>query len=286
MSTNGTANQTHIDKDSIPTNYAPKDDLIGKAATNTHFMQTLPYPTYQYGVTTTPSPTPLKLYKKIHSILKKGIRVGKNGTNTFHKYDYVTEADVVDEMKRIFTENNLVYDFNIVDVSQVVGLDNVTQVTAKITLIDLDSGESKEYTFVGVGQDKGDKGLYKAYTGLQKYFFMKNFLISTGDDPEYDGQAPKTSTKSRSTTQTTETIKTESKSNGGANTTVLTGSTSVASGTTTNVTVGVGGIQPVTANGADNVTTTTTSGAAEVTKKPRSRFSPPKRTSNTDTQEE
>ena len=134
----------------------------------------------------TPAPLPLKLYAKIHKIIQDGIRVGKNGRNDFHKYDYVTEADVVDEMKRIFTENNMVYDFNIIGTRKIEGLENVTEVEAEITLIDLSSGESKVYSFFGQGQDKGDKGIYKAYTGLQKYFFMKNFLISTGDDPEND----------------------------------------------------------------------------------------------------
>ena len=170
----------------------PGQDLVPKMATTANFIQTIPIGgdsgnvTLGYGYLTTPAPLPLKLYAKIHKIIKDGIRIGKNGRNDFHKYDYVTEADVVDEIKRIFTENNLVYDFNIVGTRKVEGLENVTEVEAEITLIDLDSSESKVYSFFGQGQDKGDKGIYKAYTGLQKYFFMKNFLISTGDDPEND----------------------------------------------------------------------------------------------------
>ena len=186
----------------------PGQDLVPKMATTANFVQTIPIGgdsgSFSFTTTTPPAPVPLKLYTKIHKIIKDGIRIGKNGRNDFHKYDYVTEADVVDEIKRIFTENNLVYDFNIVGTRKVEGLENVTEVEAEITLIDLDSSESKVYSFFGQGQDKGDKGIYKAYTGLQKYFFMKNFLISTGDDPENDtGKANQAVAKPATTAATT-----------------------------------------------------------------------------------
>jgi ERF superfamily len=172
----------------------------GGGTTSAHYVQTIPYvsPDGNSGSFTFPNtsmPVPLKLYSKIHKIITDGVRVGKDGRNDFHKYDYVTEADVVEEMKAIFIKHNIVYDFSVNDVNNVV-VDGkeITRVEASITLVDLDSGESKVYTFFGDGQDKGDKGIYKAYTGLQKYFFMKNFLISTGDDPENDsGKANKPS---------------------------------------------------------------------------------------------
>ncbi len=49
-------------------------------------------------------------------------------------------------------------------------------------------------SWVGQGLDNADKGYYKAYTGAVKYFLMKTFMISTGDDPELDSyrdQAPR-----------------------------------------------------------------------------------------------
>ncbi len=51
-------------------------------------------------------------------------------------------------------------------------------------LLDVDSGESHVSTAYGQGQDKGDKGVYKAATGAEKYFLLKTFLIATGDDAE------------------------------------------------------------------------------------------------------
>ena len=38
----------------------------------------------------------------------------------------------------------------------------------------------------GSGQDAGDKGIFKAISGAQKYALMKAFMIPTGDDPEQD----------------------------------------------------------------------------------------------------
>jgi hypothetical protein len=52
------------------------------------------------------------------------------------------------------------------------------------TLLDGESGEALECPWLGCGEDKGDKALYKGYTGALKYFLLKLFLIPTGDDPE------------------------------------------------------------------------------------------------------
>lgn len=47
--------------------------------------------------------------------------------------------------------------------------------------------ETTEWQFwAGYGDDAGDKGIYKALTGAVKYALMKQFLVSTGDDPEGD----------------------------------------------------------------------------------------------------
>ena len=67
----------------------------------------------------------------------------------------------------------------------------VTTVPLQFTVIDSDSGESITGTVYGRGEDPTDKGVYKAYTGGQKYFLQKLFLLSTGDDPERDSPADK-----------------------------------------------------------------------------------------------
>lgn len=41
------------------------------------------------------APTITPLYAKLASIMGEVARVPKNGHNAFHKYDYVTESDLV-----------------------------------------------------------------------------------------------------------------------------------------------------------------------------------------------
>ena len=40
--------------------------------------------------------------------------------------------------------------------------------------------------WAGLGWDRGDKALYKGYSGALKYLILDTFLIPTGDDPEGD----------------------------------------------------------------------------------------------------
>lgn len=132
-----------------------------------------------------------ELYKKLGQIQAEGISVGKNGRNEFHKYDYVTEADVVEAIDKLFTKHNLLLLADTLDVNTVTNGEKTlyTRVKVKYTIIDVDTGQSLEQVFYGDGADNSDKGIYKAYTGSLKYFLMKTFRIATGDDPERDEAA-------------------------------------------------------------------------------------------------
>lgn len=138
-------------------------------------------------VLTTPSPFPVNVYKKLGEILKESLRVAKNGNNDFHKYKYATEADILEVGREAFTAHNLVYTVNQKSVSN--PNETLTRVELEITLVDLDSGEHLLLSAFGEGQDKGDKGIYKAVTGAIKYFLTKNLMISTNDDPENENEA-------------------------------------------------------------------------------------------------
>jgi hypothetical protein len=43
----------------------------------------------------------------------------------------------------------------------------------------------------------GDKGIYKAITGANKYALLKPFLLETGDDPEVGSDADRESNKTK-----------------------------------------------------------------------------------------
>jgi hypothetical protein len=124
-----------------------------------------------------------KLYQKIAKIMGKVERVPKNGYNSFHKYQYVTESDLIESVRKFMAEEGLVL-FNSVRDFEVKG--EIATVTLEFTLACTDTGESVTTVLVGQGQDKGDKAFYKAYAGGTKYFLMKTFLVPTGDDPEAD----------------------------------------------------------------------------------------------------
>jgi hypothetical protein len=132
------------------------------------------------------------LASKLARVLSDVHRVPKNGRNDFHKYDYVTESDLVDHIRDKLAEHGVAI-FPSVREHDVIEMEDqrkrtvyLTTVTLEISLVDGESGDTMTTTWIGQGLDQSDKGYYKAYTGAMKYFLMKTFMISTGDDPEQD----------------------------------------------------------------------------------------------------
>lgn len=131
----------------------------------------------------------LKLVKILGTIEK----VSKSGYNDFQRYEYATEADILDAVRQGLVDNKvfITQSSKVIGVKDVVGKDGkvgfITSVETEHTFIDAESGETHTVTSVGQGHDSLDKGVYKAITGATKYFYLKNFMVSTGDDPENDG---------------------------------------------------------------------------------------------------
>jgi len=125
---------------------------------------------------------PRSLFGKLMDVAKAVDAVAKKGRNDFHKYDYVTERDVaVIFRNELFSRNLLLFQD---EADDAVRDGDVTGISINFTFVDVDSHESYTFTLPGQGQDKGDKGVYKAITGAQKYALLKTFLVPTGDDPE------------------------------------------------------------------------------------------------------
>lgn len=121
------------------------------------------------------------LATKLVRIMGNTKRIAKNGRNDFHKYDYVTEADVLEEVRENLVKEN-VFVFSSVVASHREG--DITSVQMRHTMVDGDSGETFEVLSIGQGQDKTDKGANKAITAAVKYMLLKNLMMPTGDDPE------------------------------------------------------------------------------------------------------
>lgn len=140
-----------------------------------------------------------KIAKALHQVMSQVGYVQKTGKNTFHGYKYAGEADLLEKLRPAMLEAGLLLIPSIQDVSA-VDEHGITTVRMEYTLAHKD-GDIWPHKIgaAGAGGDKnkngvGDKGLYKAITGANKYLLFKLFQIETGDDPEHDSQndnAPK-----------------------------------------------------------------------------------------------
>lgn len=127
---------------------------------------------------------------KILAVMSEVGKVGKDKTNSFHKYAYASDEAVVGEIRGALIKNRLAVIPNQKECTTTSGTNRqgeasfLTSLAVEYTLLDVDSGESMVATAYGQGVDSGDKGVYKAATGAEKYFLLKTFLIATGDDAE------------------------------------------------------------------------------------------------------
>ncbi len=135
--------------------------------------------------------------KALHQVMTEVSYVQKTGKNTFHGYKYAGEADLLEKLRPAMLKAGLMLIPSVKGVSP-IDEHGVTTVKMEYTLIHKDGDIWPEIIHAaGQGGDKnktgvGDKGLYKAITGANKYLLFKLFQIETGDDPERD--APHDST--------------------------------------------------------------------------------------------
>jgi hypothetical protein len=109
--------------------------------------------------------------------------IQKTGKVSFGRteYNYAEEKDIVESVRNALREQG-VFIFQSQSDSQVNG--NITTTYHECLFVCTDTGGWVKCRWQGTGQDSGDKGIYKAQTGANKYVLMKNLLIPTGDDPE------------------------------------------------------------------------------------------------------
>mgnify|MGYP000164373059 CR=1 FL=1 len=137
-----------------------------------------------------------KLAAKIAKVMAAIDSVPKNGWNDYHKYKYSNDDDVMQSVRPVMAEHNLIALPSVVDRTTTEretsnGTTLHTSITLEITLIDGDSGQSKTMQWQGEAQDGQDKGLYKALTSAVKYWALKTFLLSADSDVETHDAAAK-----------------------------------------------------------------------------------------------
>jgi hypothetical protein len=142
----------------------------------------------------------MSLVAKLAIIMGELGAVPKEGFNKAQQYRFVRETDVVAKLVPLLAKYHIFLHQTVTKHKReslyTTSSGNtmwLTTVWVEGTWMDGDSNETlPAATFIGYGADTGDKGIYKAMTGSEKYMLMKTFLISTGDDPEADEKVDKT----------------------------------------------------------------------------------------------
>lgn len=123
----------------------------------------------------------------------------KDKKNEFDHYAYFSEAGYKELFTKLFSKFRLELTsseigntiFETGNEKQPTG----RQVNVQFVLTDIDTGFYEIATYSGEGIDKGDKAIYKAYTGAIKYYLANTFMVATGDDPETESPEAKPKAK-------------------------------------------------------------------------------------------
>lgn len=133
--------------------------------------------------------TKMNFWEKWNEVVKAAAYVQQTGRNAHHKYNYVTERDLLDAIRPTMTALGLL--FYLVNTEIVPQASTGSLITIKTTyrVRDTESGEYEDIVVFGQGSDSQDKGVYKAHTGARKYAVRQFTLVATGDDPEEDSDS-------------------------------------------------------------------------------------------------
>jgi hypothetical protein len=130
---------------------------------------------------------PLGLYGKLAKIAGELTWIDKTGYNQAQGYKYVTAENIADAVRGKLSAAGIAFIPEALEETvrpSVTGKQNVTTVKMRYLLVDSETGQQHLATWYGTGADSADKGLLKAYTAAQKYFFIDLFQIPTGKDPD------------------------------------------------------------------------------------------------------
>lgn len=145
---------------------------------------------------------------KLHKIMDEAGVIGKDAKNTFHKYDYASEHAIKTTVKPLLVEHGVLFQLSADRLKlEQVGEDlDSTKVVIHFTyrFYNIEDGSYLQGSFVGEGEDKGDKATWKAVTGALKYILTSNLFIPTGDDPEADEKVDKRNYKKKESSKKTD----------------------------------------------------------------------------------
>lgn len=133
----------------------------------------------------------LNLYQRKAAAMAELVSIPKNGYNSFGKYKYATDGDVLDTFRVLLAKHGIGWDVSMTG-REWIAEKNRTIVFMDISLTNIDNPEDfVVLKAVGEANDKTDKGTVKALTSGVKYFLLKTFLASAGnEDADADSGQP------------------------------------------------------------------------------------------------
>lgn len=131
------------------------------------------------------------IHTKLNLIMADIGVLKKDKKNEHFKYSYLSEEAIKKAVQPLLVKHGVNFQL---DIKEVHHEGNRTTVLTNYLFTDIETGESVEGEFAGVGVDNQDKGIWKALTGALKYILTSTFLIPTGDDVEAASVDAKTPT--------------------------------------------------------------------------------------------
>jgi hypothetical protein len=116
--------------------------------------------------------------------------IPKNGYNSFGNYKYATDGDVLDTFRVLLSQHGI--DF----CPSMTGREWIPEKNRTIVYIDVlltNIDDPEDYLVlkaIGEANDKTDKGTVKALTSGVKYFLLKTFLASAGNEADDADSGP------------------------------------------------------------------------------------------------
>jgi len=138
-------------------------------------------------------PKATSLAAKLVAIMDEVGPIEKTGWNSFHRYKYLKEEDIINAVRPLLTKHGVAIIPNVLEehVSDRTTAKGATELLCRLkvefTFVDIESQQQISVVTSGHGADAGDKAAYKAMTGALKYALRQVFMISEGgEDAEAD----------------------------------------------------------------------------------------------------
>ena len=128
-----------------------------------------------------------KLFAAVSAVMETVKNVRKTGHNKHFGYDYASDEDILSACQPAMVEQGL----SLIPIEHTAHSDGPRLDLTARYLLTHTSGQCIEVSAIGCGIDKGDKAIYKALTGAQKYLLRHLFSIPVGgDDPDASSPPP------------------------------------------------------------------------------------------------